>query len=291
MNRRHILSLLPAAATLGLAARATSAPGSAVPEGQSGLAISIQCWSFRNFSLFEAIEMAGAAGAMVVEVFPGQKVGGPLGDAKLGPDLADDAIKAILEHAAKNKITPANFGVTDIPKDEANARKVFEFARKLGLYGITTEAIGAIDTLEKLAKEYGIRIGFHNHPKKPNDPNYKIWDPDWLYEQVKDRDPHIGICADTGHWATSGLDPAAVVKRIADRVVSYHLKDRGSIEKHSNDRPFGTGILDIPTMLAATKAKGFSGNVSIEYEFNWEKSLPEVAQCVGYLRAWSRLNA
>jgi sugar phosphate isomerase/epimerase len=82
-----------------------------------------------------------------------------------------------------------------------------------------------------------------------------------------------------------------VVNKIADRVVSYHLKDRGSVEKHTPDRPFGTGIIDIPAMLAATKAKGFAGNVSIEYEINWDKSLPEVAQCVGYLRAWSNLNA
>lgn len=290
MNRRHILSLVPAAAGLGLAGRGISAPASTAPMSKAPLAISVQCWSFRNFTLFEAIEMAGAAGAMVVEVFPGQKVGGPFGDAKVGPDMPDEAIKAILEHATKNNIAPSNFGVTDIPKDEASARKTFEFARKFGLYGITTEAIGALDTLEKLAKEFGIRVGFHNHPKKPNDPNYKIWDPDWLYEQIKDRDPHIGICADTGHWATSGLDPAAVVKKIADRVVSYHLKDRGSIEKHSNDRPFGTGILDIPAMLAATHAKGFMGNVSIEYEFNWDKSLPEIAQCVGYLRAWSRMK-
>ena len=290
MNRRHLLSLLPAAAGLGLA-RGIAAPIAPAALTKAGFAISVQCWSFKMFSLFEAIQMASAAGAGAVECFPGQKVGGPLGEAKMGPDLPEDALKAILEHAASHNIALANFGVTDIPKEEEGARKFFEFARKLGLYGLTTEAIGAIDTLEKLAKEYGIKVGFHNHPKRPKDPNYKIWDPHWLYEQVKDRDPHVGICADTGHWATSGLDPAAVVQKIADRVVSYHLKDRASIEKHSNDRPFGTGILDIPAMLAATKAKGFAGNVSIEYEINWEKSVTEVAQCVGYLRAWSNLNA
>ncbi|MFM7180619.1 MAG: sugar phosphate isomerase/epimerase family protein [Verrucomicrobiales bacterium] len=289
MNRRHLLSLLPAAAGLGLA-RGIASPIAPTALTKAGFAISVQCWSFRNFSLFEAIEMSAAAGAGVVEIFPGQKVGGPVGDVKMGPDLPDDALKAILDHAASKNIAPANFGVTDIPKDEAGARKFFEMARKLGLYGLTTEAIGSIDTLEKLAKEYGIKVGFHNHPQRPKDPNYKIWDPNWLYEQIKDRDPHIGICADTGHWATSGLDPAAVVNKVADRVVAYHLKDRGSIKEHSNDRPFGTGIIDIPAMLAATKAKGFSGNVSIEYEINWDKSLPEVAQCVGYLRAWSNQN-
>jgi hypothetical protein len=36
---------------------------------------------------------------------------------------------------------------------------------------------------------------------------------------------------------------------------------------------------------------GFAGNVSIEYEHNWETNLPEVAQCAGYLRAYSRMRA
>lgn len=127
---------------------------------KAGFAISVQCWSFKVFTLFEAIEMSSAAGASVVEIFPGQKVGGPLGDVQVGPDLPDDAIKTILEHATSKNILPANFGVTGIPKDEAAARKYFEFAQKLGLYGLTTEAIESLDTLEKLAKEFGIFVAF-----------------------------------------------------------------------------------------------------------------------------------
>lgn len=288
MNRRRLFSLLPAAATLGVATRSSFAqPIPATALTKAGFAISVQCWSFKESTLFQAMEMAAAAGAGAVEVFPGQKIGGPLGDVKLTPDVGDDAIKAILEHAATTGATPVNFGVTGIPMDEAEARKTFEFAKKLGLYGVTTESIDAIDTLEKLAKEFDLVVGFHNHPKRPKDPTYKIWDPDYVYETIKGRDKRIGICADTGHWATSGLDPAAVVAKVADRVVSFHLKDRESIEKHSHDRPFGTGIVNLKAMLDAVLAKGFAGNVSIEYEHNWGKSLPDVAQCAGYLRAYS----
>jgi hypothetical protein len=51
-----------------------------------------------------------------------------------------------------------NYGVVDIPKDEAVARKIFEFAKALGLYAVTTESVDALDTIEKLVKEYDIKV-------------------------------------------------------------------------------------------------------------------------------------
>jgi hypothetical protein len=27
-----------------------------------------------------------------------------------------------------------------------------------------------------------------------------------------------------------------------------------------------------------------SGNISVEYEYNWENSVPEVKQCIGFVR-------
>lgn len=45
----------------------------------------------RQFTLFEAVEMAAAAGADSLELFPGQKIGGPHGNAKVSPNLAEVA--------------------------------------------------------------------------------------------------------------------------------------------------------------------------------------------------------
>jgi len=36
----------------------------------------------------------------------------------------------------------------------------------------------------------------------------------------------IAFCADIGHWATSGLQPLDVVRKIAPRVHAFHMKDR-----------------------------------------------------------------
>ncbi|MFM2243905.1 MAG: hypothetical protein RLZ97_2761 [Verrucomicrobiota bacterium] len=285
MKRRNLLTMVPAASVL-LALRSKGAPIPQPALTAAGFSIAVQCWSFKEFTLFEAIELAAGAGAGAVEVFPGQKIGGPLGDEGLDPAKAATQVPVILEHAKKHGITPVNFGVTDIDKDEAKARITFEFAKALGLYGVTTESLGAIDTLEKLAKEYDIKVCFHNHPKPT-----ALWNPETIWNVIKDRDERIGFCADIGHWASSGLDPLDVIRKIALRVLAFHFKDRASITEWSHDRPFGTGILKLPEILDEVRKHGFAGNVSIEYEHNWKTSQPEIAQCAGYLRAYSNIKA
>ncbi len=275
--------MVPATSAL-LALRSQGKPIDQGAVTAAGFAISVQAWTFKQFPLWEAIKMAAAAGASAIEMFPGQKIGGPLNDTPLDQDLSDENIATLLAHAKENKITPVNFGVTGISNKEADARKVFEFAKKMGLYGVTTESLDAIDLLEKLSQEYDIKVCFHNHPKPS-----PLWDPEKTWNAVKDRHANIGFCADVGHWTRSGLDALEVIKKIAPRVRSFHMKDREAIgKKDDHDQPFGTGVIDIIAILDEVRKHGFAGNVSIEYEYNWDKSLAEVAQCVGYLRAYSK---
>jgi len=177
-----------------------------------------------------------------------------------------------------------NYGVIGIPKDEQQARKLFDFAKTMGLRAITTESVDSMDTIEKLVKEYDIRIGIHNHPRRPDDANYKVWDPNYVLGLVKDRDPRIGSTADIGHWVRSGLDPLECVKILKGRVISTHLKDLNEKSSSAHDVPYGNGISNIPAILAELKRQGFVGNVSVEYEFNWDDNAYDVAQCIGFVR-------
>lgn len=283
MQRRSLFTMIPAASAL-LAFRSKAAPIPPPALTSAGFAISVQCWSFKEFTLFEAIEMAASAGANV-EIFPGQKIGGALGDVKFGPDLSDDQIQMVADHLAKNRIAAVNFGVTAVSKDEKQARRIFELARKLNLYGITTESLEAIDTLERLASEYDIKVCFHNHPKPT-----RLWNPQTIWKAIDGRHKNLGYCADIGHWASSGLDPVEVIRTTATRVRSFHMKDRATIERWSHDRPFGTGVIDNVAILDEVRKHGFSGNVTIEYEHNWKTNVTEVAQCVGYLRAYAQMR-
>ncbi len=290
MKRRPLLLSLPLLAVAALFALApvTVAPSlraAPIPEAArtpAGFTISVQAWSFNRFTVFEAIEKTETTGARGIEFYPGQLVSKDMPGVKWDQSASDELIGKVLEKCKKHNVVPVNFGVTSISKDEAKARQLFEFAKKLGLYGITTESVDAIDTIEKLVKEYDIRVGFHNHPKPS-----ALWNPETVLKVIEGRDPRIGFCADIGHWPSSGMDPLEIVKRIAPRIQSFHFKDRESMKNATHDRVYGTGVVNLPAILDEARKHGFAGNVSIEYEYNWDNSIPDISQCVGFLRAYA----
>ena len=46
--------------------------------------------------------------------------------------------------------------------------------------------------------------------------------------------------------------------------------------------PWGTGVCDVKGMLAEIHRQKLKAVFSIEYEYNWGKALPEIAQSVAY---------
>jgi sugar phosphate isomerase/epimerase len=221
----------------------------------------------------------------LIEFYPGQKLSPEEAGVKWDHNAPAEVIQKVKDQLAKHKIRAVNYGVVG-GRGEAEWRKIFEFAKNLDLYGITTESVGDLDLIEKLVKEFDIRVGIHEHARRPNDPNYKVWDPNYVLSVVKDRDARIGACADTGHWATSGIKPIDGLRILKGRVISCHLKDRPEIGAQKPDTIYGTGVADIGGMLDELKKQGFEGNISIEYENNWDHSMPDVAQCVGFIRGW-----
>ena len=283
MNPTKLAHLFCMSLALTLNARASVT----IPEEckTGGFAVGCQCWTFNRFSAYEAVEKTALAGGKVIEFYPGQKLSTNQPDAKWDHNASDETVAAMKAHLAKHALRAVNYGVVS-GKDEAEWRKIFEFAKKLDLYAITTEDDNKIDLIERLVKEFDIRIAIHNHPRKANDANYKVWDPNYVLALVKGRDPRIGACADLGHWATSGIKPVDAVKILKGRIISAHFKDRLAIGKQTEDQPFGSGVSDIKGVLDEFKAHGFNGNISIEYETKWENSLPDVAQCVGFFRGY-----
>jgi len=248
--------------------------------------IGCQAYTFNRFTVFEAIEKTAEAGGKVIEFFPGQKLSKDESNVSWGHEASPATIEKVKAKLAQHKVTAVNYGVVGVPQDEAEARKIFKFAKAMGLRAITTESVDAIDTIEKLVKEYDIMVGFHDHPKRENDANYRMWDPHYVLSVVKDRDARIGSCADTGHWLRSGLDPVDCLRILKGRIVSSHLKDLTEKAPDAHDVPYGAGAADIAGILDELKAQGFKGNLSIEYEYHWDNSLPEVKQCIDFVRQY-----
>ena len=289
MFLRHLLPLAlccTAAATLAatLSLRAENAIPSDCKTG--GFFIGCQAYTFNHFTVFEAIEKTAQAGGKVIEFYPGQKLSKEEPNVKWDHNASPETVQKVKNKLAACKVKAVNYGVVNIPKDEAEARKVFAFAKALGLYGVTTESVEAIDTIEKLVKEYDIRVGFHDQPKQDGNPAYRMWDPNFILSVVHDRDARIGSCADTGHWVRSGLKPVDCLRILKGRIISSHLKDLNEMGPAAHDVPYGEGVSDIPALLTELKAQSFAGNLSVEYEYHWENSTPEVAQCVGFVRGY-----
>jgi sugar phosphate isomerase/epimerase len=251
-----------------------------------GFAVGCQSWTFNHYTVIEAIDKTAEAGGKVIEFYPGQAFSPEHPDWKFDHNASEEMIAEVKARLKKDGIRAVNYGVVDIPKDEAGARKIFEFAKKLDLYGITTESVGSIDTIEKLVKEYNICVGFHDHQRQPDNPGYKMWDPNYVLSVVKNRDPRIGACADTGHWVQSGLKPVDCLKILRGHIISVHLHDINEMAPNGHDVPDGTGVSDVPGILDELKRQHFEGNISIEYEYNWENNVTDAAQCIGFIHGY-----
>ncbi len=152
----------------------------------SGFAAGCQAYSYsRGFTVMEAIRLTHEAGGKVIELFPRRKYSPacpPKSKKLFDHKASDETIAMVKEELAKNHMLAVNYGVVtpggNVAARKVEWRQIFEFAKKLDLYGVTSEPKAEdMDEIEKLVKEFDIRFCIHDHPKNPRDPNYKFWDP------------------------------------------------------------------------------------------------------------------
>ncbi len=255
----------------------------------NGFAVGCQANTFSRFTVFEAIEKTAQAGGKIIEFYPDQKLSKEDAGVVWNANASDEIIAKVKLKLAQHDIKAVGYGVVSIPKDELQARGVFKFALKMGLRVLITESVDAIDTLEKLAKDYDVGVAFHHHPRRPNDPGYRLWDPNYMAGLVKGRDARIGACVDTGNWLRSGIRPVDGMKILKGRILCVHLKDMTEFGKRdAHEVPFGAGASDIQGCIEELKAQQFTGDIAIEYEFNPEENLPDVVRCVQFLRRFGK---
>ncbi len=239
-----------------------------------GFQLILQSWTTNSYSVVESIDYAKKLGLHAIEIFPGQKLGGKTG-GNWGPEMSDAQIKEMLDVAKAADVKIIDTGVIGISSREDEARKLFDWAKKVGITEIVSEPEPkALPMIDKVAGEYGIKVAIHDHPKPS-----RYWDPEFTYDLIKDL-PHIGFCADVGHWKRSGLEPNVVLEKYGEKVFSLHFKDLVKQGNDYHDVPWGTGESKAAAMLATLKKKGFKGPFAIEYEYKWD--LPTLQKCVDF---------
>ncbi len=253
--------------------------GQSYPEKKLGWSLSAQTYTFKEFTFFEAVDKAKSAGLQSVEAYNGQELGGGMA-GKFDYKMDAATQKAILKELRKKGVKLVAFGVVN-GNTEAEWKQLFAFADAMGIQTINSEPKEEfLPLVGQLASQYKIKVGIHNHPNPT-----PYWNPSIVLAAVaKANSDYVGACADIGHWVRSGLDPVACLKQLEGHVKSVHFKDLEAKSPETHDVHWGTGVSNVAGVIAELKRQGFKGNISAEYEYNWENNTEDVAQSVKNFR-------
>lgn len=242
-------------------------------DAYDGWRLGMQAYTFNRFTFFEAVDKTASLGLDWIEAYPGQKLSAD-SNFTVDHNMSDEACQLMQAKLRDAGVRLINYGVVGLSKDEAASRKVFDWAKKMGVRTIVSEPPeDAFDTIEKLCEEYEISVAIHNHPKPSH-----YWNPETVLKVIEGRSQRIGACADTGHWVRSSLDPVECLKKLEGRIISSHFKEL----QDGHDVPWGQGQNRATALLKELHRQGYRGSFSIEYEHNWLNSVPEIRQCVAF---------
>jgi type 1 glutamine amidotransferase len=181
-----------------------------------GWQVGVSLGSFRQDTFFEALGKADALGVAVVEGDSTQKVSVQIPknlDYKLAPGEMDavSGRMAMLNIRMPVYLTPA------ISEDGEIARKMFEFAKSLGVETLAVESTPApLPAIEKLAEEFGINVALSGSPRT-------------VLETLKGRGPRIGAYADFGKWMQDGIAPLDGIALLNERLMVLKLNERAPL--------------------------------------------------------------
>ncbi|SIN72995.1 sugar phosphate isomerase/epimerase family protein [Chitinophaga niabensis] len=275
-----MISLKKGLLAMGLMAAMYAMPATAQKkEAKLGWKFGAQAYSFRLFTLAEALDKMDSCGLQYVECYPGQKIGGGIeGNMDYKMDAAKRA--QVLDLLKSKKKTLVAFGVVN-GNNETEWRQIFEFAKAMGIKSITSEpARKDLDIVSSLCDEYKIKLAIHDHPKPSH-----YWHPDSVLAAINGRSKYMGACADIGHWVRSGLDPVECIQKLNGKVYSLHFKDLNEKSPKAHDVIWTTGVSNMEGVLKELKKQKFQGLFSAEYEHNWQNSVPDITQSVKNIRA------
>jgi inosose dehydratase len=237
----------------------------------AGLKVGVASYSLRNFTLDQAIAMTRELGVKYITLKDSHL---PL---KSTPDECREGAKKVKEAG----LTLMSCGVVPMKNDETNIRAAFEYAKNAGMPTIVcSPEPDALDAVEKVAKEYNIRIAIHNHG--PGDKHFPS--PMDVWNKVKDRDPLMGLCIDVGHTVRIGVDPIECIEKCASRLHDMHIKDVTAAKPKGTTTAMGRGVIDLVAVAKALLGMKYAYHVALEYESDEKNPLPPMAESFAYFR-------
>ncbi|WP_400159720.1 sugar phosphate isomerase/epimerase family protein [Arthrobacter sp. BPSS-3] len=201
--------------------------------------------------------------------------------AELGAALAENGLTAPTGHA---------------PLLSQDQDQIFAAAKDLGITTVIDPYLPAehwqeagdiqstaakLNAAAKKGAEYGIRVGYHNH----------AWE---LESSVEGQtaleyfagllDTEVVLEVDTYWAAVGGQDPAALLKRLGDRVRFIHIKDGPMTTDTKAQLPAGQGKLPVWEVIGAAHALEVG---VVEFDDYSGDIFDGIAQSLAYLNAGS----
>jgi len=240
--------------------------------------IAIQSYCYRHFKpLDQFIGQLQATGVDATEL------------CGVHANFADPAtFSQTIDQLKQSKVKVVAIGVETMTGDPTKDRPRFEFCRAAGVRNMSISfapelMFDGLRNVEKLADEFDLQLGIHNHG------GY-----DWLGNSVilkyvlGKTSKRIGLHLDTAWAIDAKQNPVEMVEKFGDRLFGVHVKDFiYSRNRIPEDVIIGEGNLDLTKFMAALNTINFNGPLVIEYEGDVENPVPTLKRCVDLLRKLS----
>ena len=236
-----------------------------------GMKAGVASYTFRKFSVDDTIKAVNRLNLSYISIK----------DFHLSLDSTTEQRKSVIQKFKDAGITPVSCGNITMKNDEADIRRAFRYAHDCGMYDIVCSPDPAsMPILDKMVKEYDIRIAIHNHG--PEDKKFPS--PHEVWKAVQHYDHRIGLCIDIGHTARANVDPAEAILKYKDRLYDLHFKDINSTQPNGETVAGGRGILDLRAVMKSLVKIKYSHLFAIEYEGSENDPVAEVAETIGFAK-------
>ena len=248
---------------------------------KAGWRLAMPAYTFHQNSLFDTIDKTVELGLRYCGGLSFQKVGGGI-DKFFDPgQLNDEEIAAVVEKLQSKGIRMVSYYYHELPSDEADCRKVFEFADKVGIETFLSEPKAeSLDMIERFCDEFGINVALHNHDEKAS-PHF--WHPQKVLDLCKDRSLRMGACGDLGYWMRAGIDPIEAARILRNRLIVVQVHDLDEFSPSGIDVHWGTGIGKTRAFFEELHKLGVRPlDVDVEYSKNFDDNMEDCRKCIDF---------
>ena len=142
-------------------------------------------------------------------------------------NMSPDDASRVVHRLAELRLRLTAYRVPKLPADAAGRKKIFEFAKLLGVEMILASPDpAALLELDALAGETGVNVALVNGSRKQT-PAY--WEPTGMLKSLEGRSQRIGVAASVAAWMSENVRPEEALRTVHGSLMAVSFEDRRAI--------------------------------------------------------------